>query len=162
MNNTAMELSEFSNIESVLNEYDTYASVTRGISMRPLFRTHRDMVILSKPTEKLKKYDVALYKIGGKYILHRVIGIDEKAGEYLIRGDNTYTLERVPFSSVIARLIAFNRKGKRYDITAASYKIYSRVWVFIYPIRLLFKKAGNLLRRVYRFFFKRKNNSHKK
>ncbi len=162
MNNIDTAVSELSNIEEVLAEHKTYASVTRGVSMQPLFRTHRDMVILAKPDGRLKKYDVALYKVGNNYVLHRVVGIDEAKEQYLIRGDNTYSIERVPFSSVIARLVAFNRKGKRYDITAASYKIYSRVWVFIYPIRLLFKKAGNLLRWIYRFFFKRKDKSPKK
>ena len=156
MNNTEPMLSDFSNIESVLAEYDTYASVTRGASMRPLFRTHRDMVILAKPDGILKKYDVALYKVGNSYVLHRVVGIDERAGVYLIRGDNTFVLERIPFSAVIARLIAFNRKGKRYDITSRSYRLYSRVWVFIYPVRFVIKKGENLLRRIYRFFFKKK------
>ena len=43
--------------------------------------------------EILKKYDVALYKRGSSYILHRIIGIQN--GEYLIRGDNTYRMEHV-------------------------------------------------------------------
>lgn len=162
MNNTEMQTAEFADIESTLAEYGTYASVTRGASMRPLFRTHRDMVILAKPTGMLSKYDVALYKVGSMYVLHRVVGIDKTAGVYLVRGDNTYALERVPFDAVIARLIAFNRKGKRYDVTARSYRFYSKLWVAIYPIRFLFKKIEGLLRRIYRFFFKKKSNDTQK
>ena len=133
-----------------------YASVTEGVSMRPLFRTHRDMVILAPPSGKLQKYDVALYRVGEKYVLHRVVGYDKENDLYLIRGDNTYSLERVKPSAVIAKLIAFNRKGKRYEISDFSYRLYSKVWVAIYPLRHFFKKIEWFLRGLLRKLFKRK------
>ena len=126
------------NIEEELRLNGYYASVTKGISMEPLFRTHRDMVIIKAADGELKKYDVALYKTkGGRYILHRVIGVED--GVYLIRGDNTYVLERVPKESVIGVLIEFNRKGKKHSCKERGYRIYSVIWTFIYPLRVFFR-----------------------
>lgn len=141
-------------IESELLQHGIYASNTLGTSMRPLFKTHRDMIIVKRPDSELKKYDVALYVgAGGKYILHRVVGVRENF--YLIRGDNTFSLERVPKSAVIGVLVKFNRKGKAHTVDEASYKIYSRVWNFIYPVRFVFQKIRRSLGRIYRKLFKR-------
>lgn len=143
-------------VESELATGGVYASVTKGTSMRPLFKTNRDMIILKRPTGELKKYDVALYRIrSGKYVLHRVVGVRDDV--YLIRGDNTYVLERVPKNDVIGVLTAFNRKGKKYTTESASYRMYSRVWNFVYPIRYLVFKLFGLAYRVYKRLFKRKN-----
>ena len=141
-------------IENELDTYGVYASNTKGVSMEPLFRTNRDMVIIRKPSEELKKYDVALYRSGrGKYVLHRVIGVKEN--EYLIRGDNTYIIEHVPKDNVIGVLTEFNRKGKHHLCTEGGYIFYSAFWNFIYPIRFLYRKVRSLLGRIYRFVFKR-------
>lgn len=140
-------------IESELERHGSYASNTLGTSMRPLFRTHRDMIIVKRPDSELKKYDVALYVArGGKYILHRVVGVRDDF--YLIRGDNTFLLERVPKSAVIGVLVKFNRKGKTHTVDELPYKIYSRVWNFIYPIRFAMHMLRRLLVRIYRKLFK--------
>ena len=98
-------------IEGELEKYGTYASTTVGASMRPLFRTGRDMVIIEKPKGELRRFDVALYKSrSGAYTLHRVIRVCED--EYLIRGDNTYRIEHIAKERIIGVLTAFNRKGK--------------------------------------------------
>lgn len=71
---------------------------------------NRDLVIISVPQGRLQPYDVALYRRGSAYVLHRVIQVREK--DYLIRGDNTYRLEVVPDSAVIGVLTGFKRKGR--------------------------------------------------
>ena len=53
-----------------------------GISMEPMLRQNRDLVMIRVPEERLKKYDVALYKRGASYVLHRVIAVRED--HYLI------------------------------------------------------------------------------
>lgn len=143
-------------IEDQLREHGTFASNTVGKSMEPLFRTHRDMIIVKRAEGELKKYDVALYKTPeGKYILHRVIAVKES--EYLIRGDNTYTVEHVKKDAVLAVLVAFNRAGKRHGVEETGYKIYSRIWNFIYPVRKLINLSYRALAKIYRCIFKRKN-----
>ena len=141
--------------ERELDESGVYVSVTRGCSMQPLFKTNRDVIVLRKPTAELKKYDVALYKTqSGKYTLHRVVRV--APDEYLIRGDNTFVLEHVKKDRILAVLTEFTRKGKKHRVTDISYRIYSRVWNLIYPIRLLYVKARHLACRIYRKIFKKK------
>jgi hypothetical protein len=123
--------------------------------MRPLFKTHRDMIIIQPPKIRPKKYDVVLYRIGDKYILHRIIRVNEKLGAFIIRGDNTYRNEIVPFDKIIAVLTAVNRKGKRIEVTGAGYRAYSVFWTAIYPLRYPFGKGRLILGAVYRKIFKR-------
>ena len=155
-NSTFIPKVGFFGIEEALDKNGAYASVTEGVSMRPLFKTHRDVVILQKPEGRLSKYDVALYKRGEKYVLHRVIGFDNKNGVYLIRGDNTFRIERIPKDSVIARLVSFNRKGKHTDVTDKGYLFYARVWNFIYPLRFVLHMLRRALGKIKRAFFPKK------
>ncbi len=140
-------------IEDELSKHGTWATNTVGVSMRPLFKTHRDAVVLKAVDGDLKKYDVALYtdKIG-RYILHRIIG--KKGDCYVIRGDNTFVKEYVPKERVIAYMVSFNRKGKHHTTDERGYKLYSRVWNFIYPVRFLFHKFVALLRKIKRKLLK--------
>ena len=108
---------------------------TRGVSMEPMLRQNRDLVTIRVPASRLKKYDVALYRRGEKYVLHRVIGV--ASDHYLIRGDNTYTVETVPDSAVIGVLTGFKRKGREHDVTEPGYRLYARLWHAVYPLRAL-------------------------
>ena len=142
-------------IEDELSKHGVYASTTSGVSMRPLFRTGRDMVIISKPTGEEKKYDVVLYRDGhGKYILHRIIAV--KDSFYIIRGDNTYVRERVHKSRIIGVLTEFNRRGKRGSVDSFGFKLYSRVWNFLYLPRAAAYYILRTAKRALRKIFKRK------
>ena len=149
------ELSVKDNIEDILERDGVYASVTAGSSMRPLFKTHRDMIVLKKAEQRLSKYDVALYRINGKYILHRVIGIDESREVYIIRGDNTYAKEYIPFDKILAVLVSFNRKGKHCDVSSFKYRFYSVLWNAIYPIRHVAYKCYSFLKRTLKKLIKK-------
>ena len=123
---------------------------TRGVSMEPMLRQNRDLVIIQAPVSRLNQYDVALYKRGDAYVLHRVIGVEKD--HYLIRGDNTYTIERVPDSAVIGVLTSFRRKGKEITTKSRGYILYTRLWHALYPIRALCfcskRKAAAVARRM--------------
>ena len=146
-------------VERELREHGVYASNTVGYSMSPLLRHHKDVVIIEPPSGILKKYDVALYPDGkGNYILHRVIAVRD--GEYIIRGDNTFVKEHVPHSAVVGVLVAYNRGGKRHDCKELGYRMYSRFWCFIYPLRSLWRKVKFALARLKKKLFgKRKRDS---
>ena len=120
-------------LEDLLQRDGRLVYKTRGVSMEPMLRQNRDLVIIQVPASRLKKYDVALYKRGKAYILHRVIEV--KGDYYFIRGDNTFFPERVSDDDVIGVLSAFQRKGKQYKVTDRGYLIYARVWCAIYPLR---------------------------
>ena len=140
-------------VESELQKNGVYASVTSGVSMHPLFKTNRDMVILKRPEAEPRKFDVVLYKVAsGKYVLHRIVKVT--SDKFIIRGDNTFTLEYVPKDEVLGVLTEFNRKGKRVSADNKLYVLYSRFWNLIYPLRYVSHKVISLLKRIYRKIFR--------
>ena len=144
-----METGASLKIEDELSKHGSYATNTVGPSMRPLFKTHRDAVVLKSPDRDVKKYDVVMYTDPiGRYILHRVIAIKDNC--YVIRGDNTFVKEYVPKDRVIAYMVAFNRKGKHHSTGERGYKFYSCAWNVIYPIRFLFHKFFAVCRKIKR------------
>ena len=123
-----------STFEDILARDGILVYKTRGVSMEPMLRQNRDLVVIRVPSSRLEKFDVALYKQDDVYILHRVVDVKDNC--YLIRGDNTYTTETVPDSAVIGVLTGFQRKGKQHEVTEIGYQFYVRFWHAIYPLRL--------------------------
>lgn len=109
-------------IERCLKENGSYISTTQGISMRPMLKSGRDVVVVLPKTERLKKFDVALYKRGEVYVLHRVIKVEPDG--YVIRGDNTYYDEIVPENCVIGVLSEFFNKKSTVKVTDEKYLKY--------------------------------------
>lgn len=140
-------------VEGELSKHGTYAANTTGVSMRPLFKTHRDVAVLKKPDRDLKKYDVVLYTgASHKYILHRIIGVRDDC--FIIRGDNTFIKEYVSRDKILAYLVSFNRKGKHHTVDELGYRIYSRFWNSIYPIRYLVNLFCRALGKIKRMIFR--------
>jgi len=109
----------------------------RGVSMLPLLRQNRDIVIIEPPKGRLRKYDIALYRRGTDHVLHRVVRVREHG--YDIRGDNTYRLEDVPDDAVIGVLTGFSRAGRTHKVDEIGYKCYARLWCAVYPLRYLWQ-----------------------
>lgn len=127
---------EYTSIKEILDTYGTYTGLTVGTSMKPLLHEQKDNIIIVKPSGRLKKYDVALYVTHyGKYIMHRVIEVHDD--HYIITGDNLLKREYVTDDMICGKLVGFYKNGKRYIDCENSklYKIYSRVWVALRPIR---------------------------
>lgn len=128
-------------IEEMLKQNGVVVYKTAGVSMRPLFKQNRDLVTVRPVTRELKKYDVPLYRRnnGSGYMLHRIIGFGD--GCYIIRGDNTFVKEYITPDRIVGVLTEFKRKGKNVSVESKGYKLYSRVWNFLYPLRLLWHNA---------------------
>lgn len=104
----------------------------KGTSMLPMLGDNVDTVTLSKPTEKLKKYDVVFfeYKPTNSYVLHRIIRLNED-GTYDVSGDNMLTCEKsVSRSDIFAVVTSFTHNNKTHKTTDLSYKFYSMKTVF--------------------------------
>ena len=110
---------------------------TKGFSMQPMLTQNRDLVIIETFEGRLKPYDVALYKRGKQYVLHRVLSLGE--GVYYIRGDNTYMIETVPETNVLGVLTGFVRNGKSHLVTEP-------FWHKIYPLRAFRMRCRRRLR----------------
>ncbi|MBR6090454.1 MAG: S24/S26 family peptidase, partial [Anaerolineaceae bacterium] len=125
--------------EDILSRDGKLVPKIQGASMEPMLRQDRDLVVIEMPESRLKPGDVALYKRGEKYVLHRVIRAEKDT--YFIRGDNTYVLEKVPESAVLGIMTNFSRKGKTYRVTDRSYRLYVRVWTALFPLRFFLSRS---------------------
>lgn len=106
---------------------DTVKFTTRGTSMRPMLDNGKDQVILSPLPDKLKKYDLPLYRRdNGQFVLHRIVEVGET---YTCVGDNQFDLETgIRPDQLIAVATGFVRKGKSYSVTQLGYRIYCCLW----------------------------------
>lgn len=121
----------------------------RGVSMRPMLRQGKDAVEISPMPEKLKKYDLPVYKRkDGAYVMHRIIAV--KKDRYICLGDNTIMLEQIYPEQMIGIVSAFQRGEKRIEVTNLVYQWYCRVWVFLSPIRIGCMKMKCYIRSLFR------------
>lgn len=124
----------------------------QGTSMRPTIYGGRDQVVLSPLPEKLKKYDLPLYRRDdGQFVLHRIVKVGKT---YTCVGDNQFILEEgVPQEWMIALTSGFVRKGKYYSVDSFGYRVYCRLWHWTRPIRYFVLRYGQaILRRLKRIF----------
>ena len=120
-------------IEEILSLKGKYIGPTVGVSMEPMLKNRRDTIVVVAKEERLKPLDVALYKRGEDYVLHRVIAVTDNG--YIIRGDNCYADERVPEKAVIGVLTEFFRKDKHFYCTDKRYLSYVKRRVNGYKFR---------------------------
>lgn len=131
-------------IEDVLKEKGVYIGPTVGVSMLPMLKNRRDTIVVKPKTERLKRLDVALYKRGEAYVLHRVLGAVD--GGYIIRGDNCYEDENVPEDAVIGVLTEFFRKNKHILCTDKKYIRYAEKRLKTYKFRRFFVRINGNVR----------------
>lgn len=149
-----MESTEKQTIEEVLRDKGIYIGPTVGVSMLPMLKNRRDTIVVKAKAERLKPLDVALYKRGDTYILHRVLEVTESG--YIIRGDNCYSDEIVPEGAVIGVLTEFFRKGKHVFCTDKKYINYAKRRVKSYKSRLFFVKVKTKCKRIIKKIIGRK------
>lgn len=155
-----MENAEKLKIEDVLLEKGVYVGPTVGVSMLPMLKSRRDTVVIRPKTERLNRLDVALYRRGEAYVLHRVLAREE--GGYLIRGDNCYSDEHIPEDAVLGVLTEFFRKGKHILCTDKKYLNYAEKRIKTYKTRRFFVilkgKIKNAIRKIVRIFTRKKKS----
>lgn len=122
-----------------------------GVSMLPLIRENRDILIIKKvQTEAMKKYDIVLFERKntegrGRYILHRIIKLlpDKK---YFIAGDNCISGEIVELEQILGVLTSIQRKNKPMSLQGFRYKTYVYLWCAPYRFRFLVLKTKNFIK----------------
>ncbi|MBQ4600757.1 MAG: S24/S26 family peptidase [Oscillospiraceae bacterium] len=120
----------------------------KGTSMRPMLIMGRDSVELIKAPEKLKKYDIPLYRRDdGQFVLHRVVKVGQS---YTCIGDNQFVYETgVRPEQILAVVSGFSHNGKHYAVTDLSYRIYCRFWHYSRPVRHLLLRGTRFLKRIF-------------
>ena len=117
--------------------------------MLPMLQQGRDSFTVKRKTaERCEKYDVVLYRRPpDSYVLHRIIAVRPK--DYVILGDNCINREYVSDADIIGVLTSFTHKGRAYQVTDASYRLYAAVWCKTASLRILVKKTKLRLKRLF-------------
>ena len=141
--------------EELLNEQGYFVYTNVGTSMMPLLREQRDLIEIRRKERPVKKYDVALYRSGDKYILHRCVKVLPD-GRYIFAGDNNdYKEYDVTDDMILGIMASVLRNGKRIMVDTLSFRIYSHLCVSLFPIKVFFRKASRLFRRLRRLSFRK-------
>lgn len=134
-----MAETDLKNVEELLKTRDEVMTRTRGISMRPLLRQGRDIVVIKKPQFPLKVGDAPIYRVKNKkeLVLHRILKVNDD-GSYIIRGDNLFFKEHVFENQIVGVMRAFYREGKYCECEKSLiYKVYVFLNRISYPLRCL-------------------------
>lgn len=120
----------------------------RGVSMQPMLRQGKDTVVLSPLPERLKKYDLPLYRReDGQFVLHRIVAVGET---YTCMGDNQFCPELgLEHGQMIAVVTAFTRDGKERTVNELGYRLYCRFWHYSRPVRRLWRSGLRAIRRIF-------------
>lgn len=123
-------------IEQLLENGKVIQLPTRGYSMYPMLVSGRDAAIIAPVDGKeLKRGDVVLYRRDNSIlVLHRVWKV-RKEGLYMV-GDNQTEVEGpLRLDQVRGILVGFVRKGREIPVSNVPYRICSRLWLLLRPIR---------------------------
>ena len=138
----------YMDIEKVLSEEGMYVSCVVGHSMEPMLHERRDTVAVVPVTERLKKYDVALYRVGEKYVLHRVVKV--LPDSYVFCGDNCVELEHgITDKDILGKLAEVYRGEEKMNLDGFGYRFYCRARVMGFlPRKIMRRLRGAVLRRL--------------
>lgn len=143
-------------IETLLKSGQTIQLFPQGYSMYPLLVPGRDEVILSPlPKRPLRRGDVALYRRDeGLLVLHRICRC-KNDGYYMV-GDNQVQIEGpLREDQMIGIMTGFVRKGKLFSTDDLWYRIFSRIWLVMRPVRRCITVPGAKIKKIVRHLFLR-------
>ena len=161
---------EYATFEDVLDRTGRLIYTNVGVSMRPLLREGRDVMVIEKLTDAPGKYDAVLFRRPGvtgrgRYVLHRVLR-DNGDGTYWIVGDNCTGGETVGRENILGVLTAVKRSKKTVEVTDPGYRLYVALWCAPYPLRFLILRLRRFIlralsgckRRILRLLSKKHDN----
>ncbi len=138
-------------VEKLLSAGHTVQLHPQGYSMYPMFMPGRDEAIIAPVADasRLKRGDVVLYRRdGGILVLHRICRVNQ-AGFYLV-GDNQTELEGpLRAEQIRGVLVAFIRNGKEIPAENRLYRMVSRLWLFLRPVRRCIAVPAAWLKRAF-------------
>ena len=145
--------------EQVLAEQGTLVYKNVGVSMMPLLRQGKDLMVIRKkePDVRCRRYDAVLYKRkNGQYVLHRVLRVRKE--DYGICGDNCTEVEYgITDEMILGVMTEVMRGGKKQRVIREGdllYRVYVHLWCDLFPVRRFLLRcrrfAGRMLRGVKR------------
>ena len=125
--------------ESELEHSGRITITIKGVSMRPLFHSDTDAIIVKKcEPDTLKNLDIVLFKRqstnGMQYVLHRIVGKNTD-GSFIIAGDNCTAADIVKPKDILGVAITAKRKNKTIKLDGVRYVLYKKLWCSPYKFR---------------------------
>lgn len=109
----------------------------KGVSMMPLLRQGRDVLVIRAQKSGFQKNDAVLFKReNGQYVLHRITKCNPDGTNYIV-GDNCISGERIREDQLLGVLTQVRRNNR----TVASDDLDYRLFVKLLPIRRLFLRV---------------------
>ena len=131
--------------EEALNQVGFVIHQAKGYSMQPFIHSG-DTVIVSRTSQRLKKYDIALYKAWDQYIIHRCISV--RKNDYVFAGDhNTFKEPGLTDDQILGVVMKILRGRQEVPLTGWRYRLYCHLWVDFFPLRCFIIKAKKVFRR---------------
>lgn len=147
--------------EDILKKEGTLVYTNVGVSMMPLLRQGRDLMVIEDVQggrdvtmgRPLKRLDSVLFKrSNGQYVLHRIMDNPDEVDDiqpekkvYRICGDNTMQLEPVRREQIIGRLVEVERRPKKgqqdgwhIHVDSKGYRAYSWMMWGLWPMRRVY------------------------
>lgn len=150
-------MTEEMTFEQVLERDGCLAFTNKGVSMMPLLREGKDvMLITKKGPERCRKLEAVLFRRDGEkrrdaYVMHRILKVNND-GTYWIVGDNCVSGETVREDQVLGILTGVIRDGKQVSFSSIPYRLYVNTWCRWYRLRFMILRArhaaGRALRRI--------------
>ena len=132
-------------IEDVIKNDGEYISTSVGVSMIPMLRDRRDTVVIRAVQGRLERFDVALYRRGDNYVLHRVIKV--LPDSYVFRGDNCMRRETgVTDADIVGKLDTVIRNDRKISVKSKGYRAYSVMIYLAHPFIYLLHGVKNIFR----------------
>ena len=133
--------------EEELDKNGFFIYTSKGTSMLPLIKEGRDVLLIRKTDGCIKKYDIALYKKNDKYVLHRIMRVDENG--YSTCGDHQIRWETgIKRANILGVLSGLKRKNEEIDFNSFSYRMYILFWCKLFFIRVIILKGSYYLHRI--------------
>ena len=145
--------------EEILEKDGRLVYTNKGVSMLPLLRQNKDVMVIEKRDE-YHVLDAVLFKrASGAYVLHRILK-EKPDGTYWIVGDNCVSGETVRRDQLLGVLVSRVRNGRSLSMDSPRIRLYARTWCRWYRLRFallrLWHFARRVLAKVYRTFFPKK------
>lgn len=123
-------------VRKLIDSGKTVTISLKGNSMNPFIVHLRDSMTLRKATDAdVRKGTVALVLTDdGHYVLHRIYAVDGDVITMLGDG-NVKMTEKCTRANIIGVMQSLDRKGHTVTPESREWKLYSRLWNFLTPVR---------------------------
>lgn len=122
-------------MQDALCKKEQIVIIPKGNSMFPLIRGGKDVVEVRRLEQEPKKNDIVLYTdSNGNYILHRLVGKDDRG--YILCGDGQTAKEYgIQQNQMLGYVTEFYRGEKKIRVCEWKYKLYTMCWQGLLPVR---------------------------